>query len=321
MPMSAAELAKISASLPNPDNIAMPYRRGADPDTPRPGTGAPCSDLIALGDLVRLKSGGPCMVVVRATRADVIEGQAFLGYPTLTLMAQRAEYATPLATITDDMTRKWMVIVRATQVDVTTQWFTEGELLHGTFLHIALMPEQPGEGETVDGAGNKSPGAWAKAFAGVRQEDDSAAWGNAFEKLAKPPGGLSKLRGMAGTAQTMLPVGPGVGARPGAAGQAKGVGGSSRPPFGSTDGTLAFDDGPPDEPRNSKTGEWINAYHGTPHDVPKFACGEPRHDVEIGDRDGQPRRRPRPPVGRRPSARFVRHALLLTRPFMSRAHP
>ena len=138
-------------------------------------------------------------------------------------------------------------------------------------MKVPPPPQQPGEGETVDGAGNKSPGAWAKAFAGVRQEDDSAAWGNAFEKLAKPPGGLSKLRGMAGTAQTMLPVGPGVGARPGAAGQAKGVGGSSRPPFGSTDGTLAFDDGPPDEPRDSKTGEWINAYHGTPHDVPKFA--------------------------------------------------
>ena len=46
-----------------------------------------------LGELVRLKSGGPCMVVVRATR-----------------------------------------------VDVTTQWFCEGELLHGTFLHIALVP-------------------------------------------------------------------------------------------------------------------------------------------------------------------------------------
>ena len=35
-------------------------------------------------------------------------------------------------------------------------------------------------------------------------------------ELAKPPGGLSKFKSVAGTAQTMLPVGPGVGARPGA---------------------------------------------------------------------------------------------------------
>ena len=45
---------------------------------------------------------------VQAQQSAFLEGQAFLGYPTLTLMAQRAEYATPLATITDDMTRKWI---------------------------------------------------------------------------------------------------------------------------------------------------------------------------------------------------------------------
>ena len=109
--MSAAELAKITASLPNPDNVPPFVRSSVDthaknvrPQMPMSGyatvqpdqgevAARPRSESIQLGDLVRLKSGGPCMVVVRATRADV-----------------------------------------------TTQWFTEGELLHGTFLPIALVP-------------------------------------------------------------------------------------------------------------------------------------------------------------------------------------
>src|SRR5271166_1469063 len=45
---------------------------------------------------------------------------------------------------------------------------------------------------------------------------------------------------------------------------------------------------------------------------------EPSDDIDISDRDGQPRRRPRP---WRPAPRLVRHLPLLPRPFRSRALP
>ena len=91
------------------------------------------------------------------------------------------------------------------------------------------------------------------------------AWGNAFTKVGKAPGGLGKLKGMAGTAQTMLPKVPGI-----RAGQDRGAGGTVRP-FGSTD-NLAFDRFDPEEPRD-KGGEWTDS--GASAEPLKGSSGHP----------------------------------------------
>ena len=46
-----------------------------------------------------------------------LEGQMFLGYPTLALMSQRAEYQNMVKTIADDMTRKWIRLKASAGVD------------------------------------------------------------------------------------------------------------------------------------------------------------------------------------------------------------
>ncbi len=46
-----------------------------------------------------------------------LEGQVFLGYPTLALMSQRAEYQNMVKTIADDMTRKWIRLKASAGVD------------------------------------------------------------------------------------------------------------------------------------------------------------------------------------------------------------
>ena len=45
---------------------------------------------------------------LNAFKSAYLEGQMFLGYPTLAAMSQRAEYLTPIETIADDMTRNFI---------------------------------------------------------------------------------------------------------------------------------------------------------------------------------------------------------------------
>jgi uncharacterized protein len=51
-----------------------------------------------------------------AFKSAYLEGQMFLGFPTLAAMSQRAEYMTPIATIADDMTRNWIKLKAAAEL-------------------------------------------------------------------------------------------------------------------------------------------------------------------------------------------------------------
>jgi uncharacterized protein len=47
----------------------------------------------------------------------IAEGQIFLGYPTLAALMQRVEYMNAIASIADDMTRKWIEFKASAGVD------------------------------------------------------------------------------------------------------------------------------------------------------------------------------------------------------------
>ncbi len=64
---------------------------------------------------IRLKASAG--VDVRDKLSASLEGQMFLGYPTLALMSQRAEYQNMVKTIADDMTRKWIRLKASAGVD------------------------------------------------------------------------------------------------------------------------------------------------------------------------------------------------------------
>jgi uncharacterized protein len=82
-------------------------QQGADPfaAVPRllhpPGVGLAMDDAFSeFGTTAGWSYGG--------LSAAIAEGQIFLGYPTLAAMLQRVEYMNAIASIADDMTRKWI---------------------------------------------------------------------------------------------------------------------------------------------------------------------------------------------------------------------
>ncbi len=81
-----------------------------------PGVGKPPAPGLAMDDAYS-EFAGTSGWSYGGLSSAIAEGQIFLGYPTLAALMQRVEYMNALASIADDMTRKWIEFKASAGVD------------------------------------------------------------------------------------------------------------------------------------------------------------------------------------------------------------